>query len=35
MKLLTAVIKPHKWDEVREALEAFGITGMTVSEVSG
>ncbi len=35
MKLVTAVIKPHKWDEVREALEAFGVTGMTVSEVSG
>jgi nitrogen regulatory protein P-II 1 len=35
MKLVTAVIKPHKWEEVREALETFGITGMTVSEVSG
>jgi len=35
MKLLTAVIKPHKWEEVREALETFGVTGMTVSEVSG
>jgi nitrogen regulatory protein P-II 1 len=35
MKLVTAVIKPHKWDEVREALEAVGVTGMTVSEVSG
>jgi len=35
MKLVTAVIKPHKWDEVREALESFGISGMTVSEVSG
>ena len=35
MKLVTAVIKPHKWDEVREALETFGVTGMTVSEVSG
>ncbi len=35
MKLVTAVIKPHKWEDVREALEAFGITGMTVSEVSG
>ena len=35
MKLVTAVIKPHKWEEVREALEAFGVTGMTVSEVSG
>ena len=35
MKLVTAVIKPHKWEEVREALETFGVTGMTVSEVSG
>ena len=35
MKLVTAVIKPHKWEEVRAALEAFGVTGMTVSEVSG
>ena len=35
MKLVTAVIKPHKWEEVREALETFGVTGMTVCEVSG
>ena len=35
MKLITAVIKPHKWEEVREALETFGITGMTVTEASG
>ena len=35
MRLVTAVIKPHKWEEVREALETFGVTGMTVSEVSG
>jgi nitrogen regulatory protein P-II 1 len=35
MKLVTAVIKPHKWEEVREALETFGVAGMTVSEVSG
>ena len=35
MKLLTAVIKPHKLDEVKAALEAFGIHGMTVSEASG
>ncbi len=34
MRLVTAVIKPHKWEEVREALETFGVTGMTVSEVS-
>ncbi|MFA6298852.1 MAG: P-II family nitrogen regulator [Nocardioides sp.] len=35
MKLITAVIKPHKWEDVRVALEAVGVTGMTVSEVSG
>ena len=35
MKLVTAVIKPHKWEDVRVALEAFVVTGMTVSEVSG
>src|ERR1700710_2015634 len=35
MKILTAVIKPHKWEEVRAALEGVGVTGMTVSEVSG
>jgi len=35
MKLITAIIKPHKWEEVREALETAGVTGMTVSEASG
>ena len=35
MKLVTAIIKPHQLDEVKEALEAYGISGMTVSEVSG
>jgi len=35
MKLVTAVIKPHKWEDVRSALETLGVTGMTVSEVSG
>ena len=35
MKLVTAVVKPHKWDDVRTALEMVGVTGMTVSEVSG
>ena len=35
MKLLTAVIKPFKLDDVRSALEKFGVQGMTVSEVSG
>jgi len=35
MRLVTAVIKPFKLDDVRSALEAFGIHGMTVSEASG
>jgi len=35
MKLVTAVIKPFKLDEVRAALLAFGVHGMTVSESSG
>ncbi|WP_030482441.1 P-II family nitrogen regulator [Nocardioides aequoreus] len=35
MLLITAVIKPHQWESVREALEGVGVTGMTVSEVSG
>ena len=35
MKLVIAIIKPFKLDDVKEALEAFGIAGMTVSEVSG
>jgi nitrogen regulatory protein P-II 1 len=35
VRLITAVIKPHKLDEVKAALEAFGVQGMTVSEASG
>jgi len=35
VKLITAVIKPHKLDEVKAALEAHGVQGMTVSEASG
>jgi nitrogen regulatory protein P-II 1 len=35
MKLITAIIKPFKLDDVKAALQAFGITGMTVSEASG
>ncbi|MCH9720284.1 MAG: P-II family nitrogen regulator [Actinomycetia bacterium] len=35
MKLITAVIKPFKLDEVKSALEAYGINGLTVSEASG
>ena len=35
MKFVTAIIKPFKLDEVREALSALGVQGMTVSEVKG
>jgi len=35
MKLITAIIKPFKLDEVREALSTVGIQGMTVTEVKG
>jgi len=35
MKLVVAIIKPFKLDEVREALTAIGVTGMTVTEVKG
>ena len=35
MKLVTAIIKPHQLDQVKEALEAYGISGMTISEASG
>ena len=35
MKLIFAVFKPFKLDEVREALTEIGITGMTVTEVKG
>ncbi len=35
MKLVTAVIKPFKLDEVKDALRAAGIAGMTVGEVRG
>lgn len=35
MKLVTAVIKPFKLDEVREALSNIGVQGITVSEVKG
>ena len=35
MKLITAILKPFKLDEVMEALKAAGINGMTVSEASG
>jgi len=35
MKLITAIIKPFRLDEVREALAELGVSGMTVSEVKG
>ena len=35
MKLITAIIKPFKLDDVKTALNATGVTGMTVSEASG
>ena len=35
MKLITAIIKPHQLDEVKEALEAFGVAGMSISVASG
>ncbi len=35
MRLVTAVIKPFKLDDVKTALESFGVAGMTVSEVQG
>ena len=35
MKLITAIVKPFKLDEVKEALKGEGVSGMTVSEVQG
>jgi nitrogen regulatory protein P-II 1 len=35
MKLITAIIKPQKFDDVKSALRAIGVKGITVSEVSG
>lgn len=35
MKLISAIVKPFKLDEVREALAAIGIQGMTVTDVRG
>jgi nitrogen regulatory protein P-II 1 len=35
MKLVTAIVKPFRLDEVKEALKAEGVAGMTVSEVQG
>ena len=35
MKLITAVIKPYKLDEIREALSEVGVTGLTITDVKG
>jgi nitrogen regulatory protein P-II 1 len=35
MKLITAVVKPFKLDEIKKALKEAGVTGMTVTEVQG
>ena len=35
MKLITAIVKPYKLDDVREALDALGVHGMTVTDVKG
>ncbi len=35
MKLITAIIKPHRLDEVKEALKSIGVVGLTVTEVRG
>ena len=35
MKMITAVVKPHKFDDVKDALVAAGVNGMTVTEVRG
>ena len=35
MKLITAIVKPHKLDDVKDALKSAGVQGMTVSEVRG
>ncbi len=35
MKLVTAIVKPHKLDDVKSALADFGVKGLTISEASG
>ncbi|MFM8554215.1 MAG: P-II family nitrogen regulator [Acidimicrobiales bacterium] len=35
MKLITAIVKPHKLDDVKDALKSAGVQGMTVTEVRG
>ena len=35
LKLVTAVVKPHQWEEVKDALKGAGVAGVTVTEVKG
>ena len=35
MKLVTAVVKPHRWEDIRTALDSLGVAGMTVAQVNG
>lgn len=35
MKLVTAIVKPHKLDQIKQALQDLGVQGLTVSEVRG
>lgn len=35
MKLVTAIVKPHRVEEVKEALQAIGVQGLTLTEVKG
>ncbi|MFJ6417093.1 P-II family nitrogen regulator [Paeniglutamicibacter sp. NPDC091659] len=35
MKLVTAIIRPEKTDQIRSALESYGVQGMTISQASG
>ncbi|MCX4528358.1 MULTISPECIES: P-II family nitrogen regulator [unclassified Streptomyces] len=35
MKLITAIVKPHRLDEIKDALQTFGVQGLTVTEASG
>ncbi|MCC5949017.1 MAG: P-II family nitrogen regulator [Nitriliruptoraceae bacterium] len=35
MKLVTAIVKPHKLDDIKDALQELGVAGLTVSEVRG
>lgn len=35
MKLVTAVVKPHRWEDIRTALDSLGVAGATVAQVNG